>query len=237
MDALYAQAAYCTAGEERARALLESIRAMAAAAEGDNKWVLMAASLCQQAVFELETHAIVVDGRIEAGDVLDVTPYRCQPLETLEALEEGFSVLFAGGDLWSPFIKAVRRGDATMVDLLILAGMDPAAEDDRAIRVASENGHLPVVNRLLQDERVNPAASANYAIRVASKRGYLPVVEMLLQDARVDPATGDNWAIRAAFENNRLPVVERLLQDERVSSTLTNEQLALFQSKLSQLSQ
>jgi len=57
--------------------------------------------------------------------------------------------------------------------------------DSFALRWASCNGHLPVVERLLQDVRVNPAARDNLAIRLASASGHLSVVERLSQDARV----------------------------------------------------
>ena len=35
------------------------------------------------------------------------------------------------------------------------------------IRMASKNGHLEVVNLLLEDSRVNPRAEDNYAISMA----------------------------------------------------------------------
>ena len=63
--------------------------------------------------------------------------------------------------------------------------MDPGGERNRAIKAASKNGHLGVVNRLLEDFRVDPSAGNNYAIQQASKNGHLEVVERLLQDPRV----------------------------------------------------
>jgi hypothetical protein len=54
-----------------------------------------------------------------------------------------------------------------------------------AIREASANGHLAVVERLLADPRVDPSADDNYAIREASSNGHLSVVERLLADPRV----------------------------------------------------
>jgi predicted ATPase len=75
---------------------------------------------------------------------------------------------------------------------------------------------LPVVARLLQDERVDPAADDNAAIQIASRNGHLPVVDRLLQDERVDSAANSNYAIQLASQYCHLPVVERLLQDERV---------------------
>ena len=55
-----------------------------------------------------------------------------------------------------------------------------------------EHGHLAVVEKLLQDRRVDPSAGNNYAIRYASQNGHFLVVKRLLQDARVDPSAGNN---------------------------------------------
>jgi hypothetical protein len=81
---------------------------------------------------------------------------------------------------------------------------------------AARNGHLAVVEQLLQDERVDPSANDNFAIGLAAGNGRLAVVERLLQDLRVDPSADNNYAVRLAAERGHLAVVERLLQDVRV---------------------
>ena len=68
------------------------------------------------------------------------------------------------------------------------------SECSETIQEASKNGHIQVVERLLQDPRVDPSAGNNYAIRMASHRDHIHVVERLLQDPRVDPSAGDNQA-------------------------------------------
>lgn len=75
---------------------------------------------------------------------------------------------------------------------------------------------MNVVNRLLQDERVEPDAGDNYAIKWASRYGHAEVIDVLLQDRRVDPAASFNTAIRWASEYGHVEVVDRLLQDSRV---------------------
>jgi ankyrin repeat protein len=87
---------------------------------------------------------------------------------------------------------------------------------------ASLDGHLKVINLLLQDERVDPSARNNVAIRSASQKGHLAVVERLLQDERVDPSIIANAAIRFASMHGHLAVVERLLQDPRVDPSDNN---------------
>jgi hypothetical protein len=50
-----------------------------------------------------------------------------------------------------------------------------------------------VVQRLLQDPRVEPSADDNYAIQCASENGHIEVVKRLLQDRRVDPSADDTF--------------------------------------------
>jgi hypothetical protein len=63
--------------------------------------------------------------------------------------------------------------------------VDPSTSNNYAIRWASYNGHIEVVNRLLEDSRVDPSAENNEAIREASLNGYIEVVNRLLEDPRV----------------------------------------------------
>jgi hypothetical protein len=56
------------------------------------------------------------------------------------------------------------------------------------VRWAARNGHLAIVERLLQDDRVDPSAEDNYAVRMAAENGHLAVVDRLLEDDRVDVA-------------------------------------------------
>jgi hypothetical protein len=98
--------------------------------------------------------------------------------------------------------------------------------------MASENGHLAVVERLLQDPRVDPSALDNGAIQMASYGGHLAVVERLLQDPRVDPSdSGNNWAIQHASEGGHLAVVERLLQDSRVDPNVLQQSFSFIPLK------
>jgi hypothetical protein len=93
-------------------------------------------------------------------------------------------------------------GDLAVVNRLLMgATVDPTADDNDAIRMASCRGQLAVVERLLQDERVDPAAGNNDAIRSASFFGQWAVVERLLTDTRVDAA-----ALHRSRVINNIPV-------------------------------
>jgi ankyrin repeat protein len=127
------------------------------------------------------------------------------------------------------FKAACKAGDVATVNRLLLL-TDPAMDPNTVfldegvvestlvsgLSWACHNGHLAVVDRLLQDERVHPAANGNQAIRHASIEGHVAVVELLLQNGRIDPTVHGNCAIQMASNRGHLAVVERLLQDERV---------------------
>jgi ankyrin repeat protein len=109
------------------------------------------------------------------------------------------------------------------VKWLLDQGIDPAADDNYAIKLASSNGHTEIVRLLLDDPRVDPAASANYAIKLASANGYTEVVKLLLDDPRVDPSANDNYAIHAASLMGHTYVVKLLSGDPRFDLTANTD--------------
>eukprot|EP00742_Colponemidia_sp_Colp-10_P008419 GILJ01009119.1.p1 GENE.GILJ01009119.1~~GILJ01009119.1.p1 ORF type:complete len:538 (-),score=53.13 GILJ01009119.1:69-1682(-) len=164
---------------------------------------------------------------------------------------ELYAKTIADGFCWE---MAARTGDMQTLNALPLCFLersDPSAWNNYAIGLASQNGHIAMVNRLLQDSRVDPSADDNYAIafasvdghvavvdrlledprvdpsaaeiiQLSSANGHVAVIHRLLQDARVDPAVNDNYAFRIASQNGRVAVVDRLLQDWRVDPTAEN---------------
>jgi len=60
--------------------------------------------------------------------------------------------------------------------------VEPSAENNYTIRIASERGYPELVELLLQDPRVDPSDRDNEAIRIASERGHPNIVELLLLD-------------------------------------------------------
>ena len=116
------------------------------------------------------------------------------------------------------FTYACKSGLADVVRLIINDGrVDPAADENNALRLASAYGHTGVVRLLLSDERVNPAAADDYAFGLASDNGHTEVVRLLLSDKRVKPATRDNYAIRVASAFGHTGVLRLLLEDGRVN--------------------
>lgn len=64
--------------------------------------------------------------------------------------------------------------------------LDPSAERNKAIRLASYNGHVEVVRELLKDERVDPSDYNNQSLVWASEKGNFEVAKLLLSDKRVN---------------------------------------------------
>jgi hypothetical protein len=95
-------------------------------------------------------------------------------------------------------------------------------EGGRPLFWACDKGHWAIVDRLLQDDRVDPTADNNKAFQVAASKGYLAIVCRLLEDKRVDPAADNNYAIRVSSSNGHLAIVRRLLEDKRVDPAADN---------------
>ena len=73
--------------------------------------------------------------------------------------------------------------------------VDPTAQNNSAIRFASQRGHIKTVKLLLRDKRVSPSSGNNHAFYLASHRGHNKIVKFLLQDKRTDLTLHDNIAI------------------------------------------
>lgn len=80
---------------------------------------------------------------------------------------------------------ASRYKNVEIVNRLQDPRVNPASDNNQAIRNASVSGHLNVVNRLLQDPRVNPTIYDNEAVKLAYRNGHQDVVNRLLQEPGV----------------------------------------------------
>jgi ankyrin repeat protein len=141
-----------------------------------------------------------------------------------------------------PLTVAVINGNLDIVDMLLNdSKIDPGKNE--SIILASQHNYLNILNRLLQDHRVDPSIRDNYSIEIAAQNGHLSIVERLLHDPRVDvsndqaigraaeyghldiviclskhsnPGGNLNYAIRHASLNGHIDIVNLLLKDRRV---------------------
>src|SRR3984885_8862487 len=127
---------------------------------------------------------------------------------------------------------ASKKGHHQLVKLLLaVKGVDPAADDNYAIRKASGNGYAQVVKLLLAVDGVNPTADNNYAIRFASGNGYAQVVKLLLAVDGVDPTADNNYPIRFASRNGHAEVVKLLLAMNGIDPTADSNYAIRYASK------
>ena len=129
-------------------------------------------------------------------------------------------------------LVASARGHDAVVECLITAGANVHADDDAARRaatakgrtrvverilaagatlcVASGNGDLTSVERILSSQGCVSLADMDCALVAASRAGHLPLVERLLAAGANVHADGDE-ALLCASENGHVDVVECLL--------------------------
>jgi len=89
-------------------------------------------------------------------------------------------------------------------------GIDITANNNYAIQLASENGHLEVV-KYLGKHGADVTASDNRAVQWASRSGYLEVIKYLVSQG-ADVATNNIRAIQLASGNGHLEVVKYLVK-------------------------
>ena len=124
--------------------------------------------------------------------------------------------------------EAIEIGNVEIVKELLKRGYNPNANFNQAIRLASVIGNLPIVNLLLQDQRVDPTAGLMNAII----EGHLPVVNRLLQDPRVDPSTISTFTIKMIIGTKQPLIAIRLLQDPRVKNNFSPDEYQEFSDML-----
>jgi hypothetical protein len=112
------------------------------------------------------------------------------------------------------FFACMRHGLVSLLKpILDLGTWDPACENQRPIRMASQLGCIEGFALLIADERVVPT---NEEIITASEHGHAEIVQLLLNDPRLDPSAFDNTALQFASACGRAEVVDILLRDPRV---------------------
>ena len=111
-------------------------------------------------------------------------------------------------------------------------------ETNETFGYACQNGHLGIVEKLLQDDRVFESTDEDetefveyyYCIHLinACSKGNLAVVDLLLKDDQFDPAWDNRdggistTSLSEACDGGHITVVERLLQDVRVVPSYNN---------------
>lgn len=114
---------------------------------------------------------------------------------------------------------AARDGEVAVLEQLLRGASGDPDDLHTALFVASQIGHMAVVECLASNPRVGIAAGDNLALIAAAWNGHEDIVDRLLADPRVDPAAQHNLALRIAAHNGHALVVRRLLADARVDAS------------------
>ncbi|MBS0287002.1 MAG: ankyrin repeat domain-containing protein [Proteobacteria bacterium] len=135
---------------------------------------------------------------------------------------------------YDDFLDFCESGDINGVNEAIatLSIVQITQDYNGGFRIAALNGHLAVVNRLLDLPAVqaNIAVDSNGALRGAASNGHLAVVNRLLafEAVRDNIAALDNAALRQTARKGHLAVVNRLLAFEAVRDNIAaSENVAL----------
>jgi hypothetical protein len=119
----------------------------------------------------------------------------------------------------SYLVDACKSGDTrTTARFLQNPSVDPSYKNNAALKEASRNGHLSLVELLTKDLRVNnKTKSKNEALCLAAENGHYDVVQYLLADPRVDSHGDNDDAVSLAFSNGYYDIVELLLKFDSMS--------------------
>ncbi|KAJ3133178.1 hypothetical protein HK100_004589 [Physocladia obscura] len=149
---------------------------------------------------------------------------------------DSYNFLFSSNKIdWTGSLLrwSARCGAINAVEYLIRTGDDPAANENAALRIACEHGHVNVAALLLKDSRVDPNAECsileldgceeevilqkNVHLITAALNGHINVVELLLKDFRRQG--NESQALVAAARAGHLHVARLLLSDARCDPT------------------
>lgn len=117
--------------------------------------------------------------------------------------------------------EAVDANQPAIVSLLLREPLiDPAFDDNYAIKKASEMGYTDIVRILLSDSRIDPEDSLILAIQ----NNHLGVVRQLLNDIRTNVKANDNQALMTAVYGYGIDyeIVRELIRSMEVDITARN---------------
>lgn len=112
-----------------------------------------------------------------------------------------------------------------LIKLLENIQVDPSSNNNSAIRAASVNGHIGVVNYLLEypEVEINITTNSNEALKAAAENGHVEVVNRLLENQQVrdNVAAHSNRALGLTAKNGHIEVVNRLLEFQQVRDNIS----------------
>lgn len=123
-------------------------------------------------------------GRPLSPELYQLFRLRFDKLETILHRNEANRLLTGHTPAWA-LAEASRVGNVDVVNELLDRNLSFQDDGAFAVELASLNGHESVLDRLLQDKRIDPTFNRNTPLWLAVERGHLHIVKRLLQDERV----------------------------------------------------
>jgi ankyrin repeat protein len=109
------------------------------------------------------------------------------------------------------FYTACNTGNVELVNTYLENGHDPCEYSNSAIRIACETGCISVVDRLLQDKRINTSNIVNSALYKACKNGHIELVDLLLQyNTQMNLSNKIDYFSKTHYQKS---IVDRLQQE------------------------
>ena len=105
-------------------------------------------------------------------------------------------------------IEAAREGELSLVMHVVKKDTYKVKE---ALRRASENGHVEVVEFLLE-KGYDIHMSGDYPLRIACRNGHFNLVKILVEKYKADIDAYDGQALRWAKESGHLHIVSYLIE-------------------------
>lgn len=139
---------------------------------------------------------------------------------TQAVLDRGFSVYSPGAH--DAFALAALRGHSDVFNTYLKAGIDPSANDGKALTEALRGGHVSLAYTLLE-RGVSGSSQMSEGLSIAATRGDAQMVDALLK-AGANAKANDSAALKYAAMTGHTDVMSSLLQ---AGAEVTNDAVRL----------
>jgi ankyrin repeat protein len=153
-----------------------------------------------------------------------------------------FSFVLAGSILPPKILAKLNEkivaGDVNALQLIIdsnpkfIKNLYAKPYRNGAFIMAVQEGHIPVIELLLEKGNVNPAANENAALRIASGMGNVPLVRILLDRPEVTLDDMGKKALIEATSNGHTEVVRLMLDHPKFNPSVGVDQAAFLASSM-----
>lgn len=125
-------------------------------------------------------------------------------------------------ELFLEAIQLVGYKNEYITFLLQDSDIDPAMDDNRAIRFCVKANNYPLTKLLLSDPRVDPSVRDNCCLVTVVENNSIRIMEMLIKHPKIDPSFNNNCVFIHGVSHGNVSLVKELLLDKRVNPSVNN---------------